>query len=125
MIENCKTLEDIYIGLSFLIIEGNEKFFITKVTELNDTIDINFPIFEGNTLLIISTREGNKNITKFLCQSGCELNIQNDKGNTALHYAIGNLFFDIVDILISFGASEDIINKSGLRPWECVDYNLD
>ena len=125
LIENCKTLVDIYIGLSFLILEGNEKFFITKVTELNDTIDINFPIFEGNTLLIISTREGNKNITKFLCQSGCELNIQNDKGNTALHYAIGNLFFDIVDILISFGASEDIINKSGLRPWECVDYNLD
>ena len=80
---------------------------------------------EGNTFLIISAREGNKNITKFLIEEGCELNIQNFKGNTALHYAIANLFFDIVDILISFGAREDIINNFGLRPCDCIDNNLE
>ena len=31
LIENCKTLVDIYIGLSFLILEGNEKFFNRKI----------------------------------------------------------------------------------------------
>ena len=125
LLENSKTIEDIYIGLSFLIVEGKEKLFISKIKELNNDIDINNQILEGNTFLIISTREGNKNITKFLCEKGCELNIQNYKGNTALHYAIANLFFDIVDILISFGAREDIINNSGLRPWDCIENNLE
>ena len=125
LLENSRTIEDIYIGLCFLIVEGKEKLFINKLKELKNDIDINNQTLEGNTFLIISTREGNKNITKFLCENGCELNIQNLKGNTALHYAIANLFFDIVDILISFGAREDIINKNGLRPWDCIDNNLD
>ena len=125
LLENSRTIEDIYIGLNFLIVEGKEKFFINKVKELKNDIDINNQILEGNTFLIISTREGNKNITKFLCEEGCEINIQNFKGNTALHYAIANLFFDIVDILISFRAKEDIINLNGLRPWDCIGNNLE
>ena len=125
LLENSRTIEDIYIGLSFLIVEGKEKLFINKIKELKNDIDINSQIMEGNTFLIMSTREGNKIITKFLCEKGCELNIQNFKGNTALHYAIANLFFEIVDILISFGAREDIINNMGLRPWECIDNKLD
>ena len=125
LLENSRTIDDIYIGLSFLIIEGKEKLFINKIKQLKNNIDINNQIMEGNTFLIMSTREGNKNITKFLCEKGCELNIQNFKGNTALHYAIANLFFNLVDILISFGAKEDIINKNGLRPWDCIDNNLD
>ena len=98
---------------------------MNKINEMKNTIDINRQIFDGNTFLIISSREGNKIIINFLCQKNCELNIQNNKGNTALHYAIGNLFFDIVDILISFGAREDILNKNGLTPWDCVEYNLE
>ena len=125
LLENSRTIEDIYIGLCFLIVEGKEKLFINKLKELKNDIDINNQMMEGNTFLIISTREGNKNITKFLCQQGCEINIQNFKGNTALHYAIANLFFEIVDILISYGAKEDIINNFGLRPWECIDNNLE
>ena len=35
------------------------------------------------------------------------------------------LIFEIVDILISFGAREDIINNCGLRPWDCIDNNLE
>ena len=99
--------------------------FINKIKELKDNIDINHQFFEGNTFLIMASREGNKNITYFLCQQRCEINIQNDKGNTALHYAIGNLFFDVVDILISFGANEEILNYNGLRPWDCIEYNLE
>ena len=125
MLQNYKTIEDIYLGLSFLIIENKEKLFITKIEELKELIDINNQIFDGNTFLIIATREGSKNIIKFLCDNNCEMNIQNDKGNTALHYAIGNLFFDIVDILIEYGAKEDILNCEGLRPWDCIDHNLE
>lgn len=125
LLENGKTVEDIYVGLSFLIVENNAKMFINKIKELNNSIDINHQFFEGNTFLIMASREGNKNIAYFLCQQHCELNIQNDKGNTALHYAIGNLFFDVVDILISFGANEEILNYNGLRPWDCIEYNLE
>ena len=125
LLENGKTVVDIYVGLSFLIVENNAKMFINKIKELNNSIDINHQFFEGNTFLIMASREGNKNIAYFLCQQHCELNIQNDKGNTALHYAIGNLFFDVVDILISFGANEEILNYNGLRPWDCIEYNLE
>ena len=42
--------------------------FINKIKELKDSIDINHQFFEGNTFLIMASREGNKNITYFLCQ---------------------------------------------------------
>ena len=125
LLQNYKTIEDIYIGLSFLIIEGKERLFLNKLNELKDLIDINCQILDGNTFLIIATREGNKNIIKTLCEKNCEINIQNDKGNTALHYAIGNLSFNIVDLLISYGAKEDIQNNDGLRPWDCIGHYLE
>jgi ankyrin repeat protein len=125
LLKNAKTIDDIYLGLCFLIVEGKEKLFINKLEELKELIDINNQIIDGNTFLIFATREGNKNIIKFLCENKCEMNLQNDKGNTALHYAIGNLFFDIVDILISYGAKEDILNCKGLRPWDCIDKYLE
>ena len=64
-------------------------------------------------------------ITKFLCTEGIKVNIQNDKGNTALHYAIGNQFYSIADILTRFGARENISNNKGLFPWDCVDNNFE
>jgi hypothetical protein len=45
--------------------------------------------------------------------------------NTALHYAIGNHFFSIADILTRFGAREDLPNNQGLKPWDCIDINID
>ena len=125
LLKNYRTIEDIYLGLCFLIVEGKEKLFINKMEEMKELIDIDNQIFDGNTFLILATREGNKNLVKFLCENKCEMNLQNDKGNTALHYAIGNLFFDIVDILISYGAKEDILNCKGLRPWDCIDKYLE
>ena len=125
LLKNYRTIEDIYLGLCFLIVEGKEKLFINKMEEMKELIDINNKIFDRNTFLILATMEGNKNLVKFLCENKCEMNLQNDKGNTALHYAIGNLFFDIVDILISYGAKEDILNCKGLRPWDCIDKYLE
>ena len=53
------------------------------------------------------------------------MNIQNDRGNTALHYAISYKFFSIVDLLKSFGAKEDIMNKKGFSPWDCIEHTLE
>ena len=125
LLNNFKTIEDLYWGLCFLLIEKDFDLFMLKLEELKNVIDINYQLFDGNTFLIISVQEGNAKVAQFLCQKKCDINIQNIHGNTALHYAIGNLFFDIVDILISFGAREDILNKKGFNPWDCVENKIE
>ena len=64
-------------------------------------------------------------ISKYLCQQGANVNIQNDLGNTALHYAIANQFFSIADILKNHGAKEDIANNKGFSPWDCIEHGLE
>ena len=31
----------------------------------------------------------------------------------------------IVDLLKSFGAEEDIMNKKGFSPWDCIEHTLE
>ena len=119
-----KELEDIYFELITSIFECKSNYFIEYFEKNKKYIDINQQLIEGNTLLILSSREGNAVITKFLCEQGLEVNIQNNMGNTALHYAIANQFYSIADILTRFGAREDIQNNKGLYPWDCVEHNL-
>ena len=88
-------------------------------------INMNQQLEGGNSLLIISSREGNATITRFLCEQGLEINMQNNNGNTALHYAIANQLYSIADILTRFGAREDIANNKGLYPWDCIENNLE
>ena len=118
-------LEDNYYVLLNCIIQGLNRNFISYFQKLEKKIDINQQIYEGNTLLIFSTKEGNMPISKYLCQQGANVNIQNDLGNTALHYAIANQFFSIADILKSHGAKEDITNNKGFSPWDCIEHGLE
>ena len=108
-----------------LIIEGKNKQFQKIFEEKRIFIDINQELFDGNTLLILSSREGNYYITKFLCEQNAEVNIQNTNGNTALHYAIGKQFYAIADILARYGAREDIKNIKGLAPWDYIENNIE
>ena len=85
-------------------------------------IDINQVLIEGNTLLILAAREGNYQITKFLCEENADVNIQNNEGNTALHYAIGKQFYSLADILTMHGAKEDLLNLKGYSPWDCIEH---
>ena len=118
ILEHAKKIDDVYFGLSLLIVEGKEYLFRKYFKKFEKTIDINFPIYEGNTLLIMSTKEGMPGITRFLCEKKADVNVKNDQGNTALHYAIGQKFYKLVDILTIFGAREDILNNKGYSPWE-------
>ena len=119
ILDQAQEIDDIYYGLTLLIAEGKDYLFRKYFNLYEKIIDINFPIYEGNTLLIMSTKEGNAGITKFLCENKADVNLKNDEGNTALHYAIGQKFYKIVDILTIFGAREDILNNKGLTPWDC------
>ena len=118
------TFEEYYHILLNYIFKGLYKNFINVFQNMQKKSDINQQIYEGNTLLIFSAKEGNLQITKYLCAQGADVNIQNDSGNTALHYAIANQFFSIVDVLKNNGAKEDILNNKGYSPWDCIEHEL-
>jgi hypothetical protein len=118
-------VENIYLELIKLIIEGKNKMFQNYYEKNRAYIDINQELFEGNTLLILSAKEGNIYITKFLCEENAEVNLQNYNGNTALHYAIGSQFYGLADILTIHGEREDIKNNKGFGPWDCIDHNIE
>ena len=117
--------EEIYFELISFIIEGNNKNFQNCYEKNRMYIDVDEELFDGNTLLILSAREGNFSITKFLCEEKAEVNLQNNQGNTALHYVIGKQFYAIADLLARYGAKEDIKNNKGLTPWDCSENNFD
>ena len=124
-IENCQLNysrnQDIYKDLLNIISERENKLFIKQFQKIENDIEIDHQFQDGNTLLILCTRDGNDTLVKFLLENGADPNIQNDQGNTALHFAIGNKFFNIADFLTKNGAQEDILNLHGNTPWDCFD----
>ena len=48
-------------------------------------------------------------------------NSQNKKLNTPLHYALTYQNFKLADLLIRNGADENIKNRDGLGPWQCLN----
>ena len=127
LLENPNSFDDLYTGFFFLILKDESKAFkkYYEKYEKNADFDKNKQFIDGDTLIIMSAKQGNKDVLKFLCEKDCDVNIQNDKGNTALHYAIALKFYDIVDILTIHGAREDILNLKGLTPWNCMDNNVE
>ena len=122
--DNINDVDMIYLELIKRLLSGENKSFINYFEKNKEYIDINQELFDGNSLLILATREGNLNIAKYLCEHGSEVNNQNYIGNTALHYAIGNNFFDIADLLVRYGARESIKNKKNLSVWQCMEQNM-
>ena len=78
--------------------------------------------YTGDTLLIRASKCYNKPIIIFLLDKGANINIQNYQLNTALHYAFLYSRYDLINLLVSNGADEKILNKKGLTPWECLKH---
>ena len=51
--------------------------------------DVNIRDRHGNTLLMIACQNNLRSMTKLLLRCGADMDLQNDKGNAALHYAFG------------------------------------
>ena len=120
ILREIKGKEYIEETLRILIKEGEEKLFLDYLRNNLRYIDINCRDEDNNTFLILSAREGLEKVVKRLLDSNAEVDLQNNNGNTALHYALGNKLFYIADILKRYGADESKLNKNGLTPWECV-----
>ena len=111
--------------LKMLIMNGDSKLFNTLLNELIGYININKQDENGNTLLILCTKEGMQNFVDKLLQSGAKANIKNKLGNTALHYAVSRGYFGIADDLTKYEANDCVMNADGLTPWDCVGKTID
>ena len=102
-----------------LIDRGQNSLFEKKFSEFKEQIN-NRLYKTGDTLLIQAVKNGNEPIIEFLINKGCNLNIQNYLGNTALHIAFLKNNLNIINFLIESGANESIVNNNGLTPWELM-----
>ena len=78
--------------------------------------------YTGDTLLIRAAKCYNKPIITYLLDKGANINMQNYQLNTALHYAFLYSRYDLINLLVSNGADEKLVNKKGLTPWECLKH---
>lgn len=76
---------------------------------------------DGNTLLIIASKQGYLNIVKELLRYGADINSTDDKGNTALVWACVEDYRDIIHELLSHGADPNIRDDKGTTALYWID----
>jgi ankyrin repeat protein len=78
---------------------------------------------QGRSLLMQVMNNRSPNQVRMLVESGCDVNQQDNEGNTALHFAAKSLCADIVSYLLEQGASAVICNNNDLTPMSAaIDY---
>ena len=122
-----KLVQTIIMLFDYCIRNQSYTLFIRFHHRYHNYFDLDTPdhFYNGDTLLIKATKNNCKIIVKYLLEKGANPNIKNDFGNTAMHYALSYKYFNIADILRKNGGREDIENKKGLIPWECVNGTCD
>ena len=74
---------------------------------------INITDNEGNTLLMIASKEGELRVVKFLLSKDIDVNSINKNGNNALMYAILSNHLEVAKTLIKNGIDINAYNKEG------------
>merc|ERR1711959_822422 len=69
-----------------------------------------------NTLLHTACQNNNRRLTKLLLKNHININQQNSRGNTALHYCYQYGFSDLAEYLLAHGADDSILNQEGYVP---------
>lgn len=74
----------------------------------------------------LSHRSGDMDIVKYLVDAHCDLEITDDAGETALHYAAGSLYPDMItiELLLDKGADASAKNKKGETARNVVEKGL-
>ena len=125
LLQLIKDKQNIESILRLFILRGETMLFIDYFNDVYKKIDINSRDGEGNTFLILSVKSGMNYISKILLEKGADVNIQNYEGNAALHFALSRKNFQLADLLKIHGAKEDLINKKGYNPWECLGKSIE
>ena len=71
-----------------------------------------------NSPLIWGAQNGHVNVCRACIERGANVNWQNRKGNTALHFAVAYAYSNVADLLLEAGADPDITNLKGATAWE-------
>lgn len=102
-----------YVPLHYAVV--NERTAIVKQLIAIPGCPINVPQANGMTPIMMGVRWSNFGVVDHLIAGGADLNLQDNKGNTALHYAMGSLLRyadpEIVALLLKRGANACIFNK--------------
>lgn len=107
---------------------ANPDLTYTNITPLTSAVIAQNPILikllvqygadinEKALLILVSGNKPNISIVKLLIKLGANVNMQKERGNTALHAAIHYRNQEIADLLIKHGALENIKNNMGKTP---------
>ena len=109
---------DMFEKLCKCIRHGKSSEFDLLLNEADWQLPLDFTDDVGNTLLMICCQNGNKRCVKSCLRQGCDVNTQNRKGQTALHFCFGYGFESLGNYLISKGADETITNTQGCTCYE-------
>lgn len=93
-----------------------------RARDVADLFDRGVPVDvrgqHGETVLIVACQNNNKRIAKLSLRRGADINAQNDKGNTPLHFCMAFGFHELAEYLLSKGADPELRNHLGLLPHE-------
>jgi len=74
----------------------------------------------GNTLFHVACQNGNKRIAKLAIKFGGDMDSQNLKGNTGVHFLFMYGYQEFGEYFIEKGASGDLLNEAGEKCRECA-----
>ncbi|KAJ0411187.1 hypothetical protein ATCC90586_008903 [Pythium insidiosum] len=89
---------------------------------LDQGVSVNARDAHGNTILSIACQNGLKRMAKLALRRGANINSQNNRGNTALHFCFAYGYGDSLgEYLLSKGADATIMNDAGLLCFDGID----
>lgn len=72
-------------------------------------------------LLIYNSAAGNSHVVEPILRNGANVNVQDEEGNTPLHYAFKHNQIEMIALLQRYQADPNICNIHGLRPVDLMD----
>ena len=96
-----------------IVATENGNLDCVKVLLVEYGVNVDFQNIEGETPLIIASREGHVDVVTFLVEHGANLNLQCRLGNTALMTACLYKERDVVTFLVEHGANVNLQSKDG------------
>lgn len=116
MLKGCNSVKE---SLFFYIKDSNYQTFVELFSKFK--LDTEERDKEGNTFINLAVQCDCEDIVNYLISKGANVNTQNNKLNSPLHYALSYQNFTIGDLLLRSGADEKLKNAKGLTPWQCLD----
>lgn len=74
----------------------------------------------GNTLFHVACQNGNKRIAKLAIKYGGNMDAQNLRGHTGLHFLFSYGYPDVAEYFIEKGADEHVLNEAGMGAREGI-----